>query len=850
MASNNLPSEPADEVTKELVVKLRARPKDAATMLEVRNHFLSQRRFASLIKLLSWWAQQVDSAALIAQVYYESGLAVERWGGSLREILSLYSEAVKRQPTHMQALSRIAYHDPERAIERLEKVLDRDPANVDVLRLLEKTAPETLRNTILVPRWQAFIQGAPHTDKAAECRLSLARAYRQQGRVADALQVIEPLASTGHKEAVSLRDTLEGNVTRGESRFSIPGPKVTDASIMAVLDELEGEVGGTVDAASTLDPGGPFASGSPFARNGEFDEEIATVVTQRRPRASTPVSASSSSPSHPSPNHPSPSRPKSSPPPLKSSRLKSTRPSASSMSLTGSGASEPAPSIQSAPPMPSVPSIEVGSIATDTSASQKHESAPLVPSRFEMSATARLRTGHLSGQDPSAVPEGALRVDAGGDEDEDDLLFEGPGASSVLADASFARSRARRGPVVMEVVRLRDGITIGRESVRGPAFRARLSNGLITASLGLRGGRIKLRRPAEGIIKRSGSYAVEEQLRSGKKAKVKAGDTARIAQDGVEHVLRVYRAPALPPVPKESLPWRSYAGAAGLGLVLHGIGFALVAALGSLGVSLRVEDRPQEEIFAEARMEPVKTEPKEQPKKQVIRRAPKKPTPPAETRTRLPKVLRQRLRRAARSKPGANASERLVQALTQDQQGDTSLADVVTNVDAVRGDASSAAVRVSGLLGQLEGEGVNIADRSASAIKTVGGRKATAGLSRLAARKGGPVRGKVRAINALTKVQGSLSRGEVSAAINKKIGRIQRCYERGLTQTPNLAGRLTYSWTIRPNGRVSGVRQSSGSLGNAKVASCISGIIRGIRFPKPRGGPVSVTYPFVFQRAP
>ncbi|HJL33589.1 MAG TPA: AgmX/PglI C-terminal domain-containing protein, partial [Polyangiaceae bacterium LLY-WYZ-15_(1-7)] len=109
---------------------------------------------------------------------------------------------------------------------------------------------------------------------------------------------------------------------------------------------------------------------------------------------------------------------------------------------------------------------------------------------------------------------------------------------------------------------------------------------------------------------------------------------------------------------------------------------------------------------------------------------------------------------------------------------------------------------------------------------------------------------RVRGVRALARVQGSLSRGEVVSVINRHIARVQRCYERALASQPDLSGRVRFAWTIRPNGRVSGVRQAGGSLGSGRVSNCIGGVIRRMRFPRPRGGPVAVTFPFVFQRAP
>ena len=130
------------------------------------------------------------------------------------------------------------------------------------------------------------------------------------------------------------------------------------------------------------------------------------------------------------------------------------------------------------------------------------------------------------------------------------------------------------------------------------------------------------------------------------------------------------------------------------------------------------------------------------------------------------------------------------------------------------------------------------------------GKEATRGVGRLKrARKGGKVRGKVKAISTLAKVQGRLSRSQVQEVLNKRLGRIQGCYERELLSSPDLSGKITFEWTVTEGGRVDGARVRASSLGSPKVANCILKILRGLRFPSPEGGSVVVSYPFIFRSA-
>ncbi len=75
---------------------------------------------------------------------------------------------------------------------------------------------------------------------------------------------------------------------------------------------------------------------------------------------------------------------------------------------------------------------------------------------------------------------------------------------------------------------------------------------------------------------------------------------------------------------------------------------------------------------------------------------------------------------------------------------------------------------------------------------------------------------------------------------------MKSCYERELKKDPTLKGKIVVQFTIGPMGRVTNSKIGSSSMRNAAVGSCILGRIRSWRFPKPEGGSVTVSYPFVF----
>ena len=51
---------------------------------------------------------------------------------------------------------------------------------------------------------------------------------------------------------------------------------------------------------------------------------------------------------------------------------------------------------------------------------------------------------------------------------------------------------------------------------------------------------------------------------------------------------------------------------------------------------------------------------------------------------------------------------------------------------------------------------------------------------------------------------------------------------------------------LETDGKISETYVESNSMGNKNVANCITGRIRSWRFPKPKGGSVTVAYPFIF----
>jgi TonB family protein len=98
-------------------------------------------------------------------------------------------------------------------------------------------------------------------------------------------------------------------------------------------------------------------------------------------------------------------------------------------------------------------------------------------------------------------------------------------------------------------------------------------------------------------------------------------------------------------------------------------------------------------------------------------------------------------------------------------------------------------------------------------------------------------------------VEGGLDKDQIAAVINRHIGEVIYCYEKGLQVSPGLNGRVGVRFVINGGGNVSTASLASSSLNNAKVEGCVMNRLRTWKFPKPVGGVnVKVTYPFVLKR--
>ena len=97
-------------------------------------------------------------------------------------------------------------------------------------------------------------------------------------------------------------------------------------------------------------------------------------------------------------------------------------------------------------------------------------------------------------------------------------------------------------------------------------------------------------------------------------------------------------------------------------------------------------------------------------------------------------------------------------------------------------------------------------------------------------------------------VEGGLDRDVIAEIIRRDIGQIRFCYERQLSATPELFGKVLVKFEINGEGVVEAPRVGTSTLNSANVEGCILRRVAKWRFPTPKGGTsVLVSYPFLFK---
>lgn len=175
---------------------------------------------------------------------------------------------------------------------------------------------------------------------------------------------------------------------------------------------------------------------------------------------------------------------------------------------------------------------------------------------------------------------------------------------------------------------------------------------------------------------------------------------------------------------------------------------------------------------------------------------------------------------------------------------------LVTATGAKASDMNSG--RALAAIGKVESSGRNWNGESTgrgSGVSTagVGGGNGTKGMgSGLGQGKTGS--GGVGLIEDESEIIGGLDREVIAQYIKTQLGQILYCYERQLSASPDLYGKIAVKFTIAGTGQVETQSINDTTLKNHSVENCILSKVSKWKFPEPRGGTkVLVTYPFLFK---
>lgn len=94
---------------------------------------------------------------------------------------------------------------------------------------------------------------------------------------------------------------------------------------------------------------------------------------------------------------------------------------------------------------------------------------------------------------------------------------------------------------------------------------------------------------------------------------------------------------------------------------------------------------------------------------------------------------------------------------------------------------------------------------------------------------------------------GHLDRDVIRRIVRAHIHEVRGCYDIAMKRDPQARGRVAIRFTIAASGKVSDSAVAESNLADADVGPCIAAAVRRWKFPRPEGGSVELTYPFVLE---
>jgi TonB family protein len=253
----------------------------------------------------------------------------------------------------------------------------------------------------------------------------------------------------------------------------------------------------------------------------------------------------------------------------------------------------------------------------------------------------------------------------------------------------------------------------------------------------------------------------------------------------------------------------------------------------------QIDDRFAEMIMPQRNKPEVKVDDSQTP---VVKdeKAEKKPDRKAEP-DEAPKEMNARRREVQ----ARIANKGLLGIFNSKTKGKGAIADVFSEGRASN-DIDSAFSGIGGVIASnAPGGGVSRGTGSQGSSSSIG-NLATSGAGKVGlAEKAEAKVGEVK-ISDTPEVDGSLDQADIARVVRGRLTALKECYERELKRNPQLAGKVVVRFTIDEEGRVSQAVIEENTLPDRSVATCVAQRVERFRFPKPDGGSVTVSYPFIF----
>lgn len=97
--------------------------------------------------------------------------------------------------------------------------------------------------------------------------------------------------------------------------------------------------------------------------------------------------------------------------------------------------------------------------------------------------------------------------------------------------------------------------------------------------------------------------------------------------------------------------------------------------------------------------------------------------------------------------------------------------------------------------------------------------------------------------------RGGLEKEHIQSVVRSRIDEVRQCCDHALGKTPDLHGSIAVTFSIGSDGAVFASKIESATLLDDGVQTCVGRLVCHWTFDETGGGPVTVTYPFVFKHS-